>query len=148
VTNGKTHGGVDGGYNYKAEGEVQAYGDSGGASRFFYVAKASSSERWFYCNDCNDAFPPSEKENHWHGHVNEKGEKTWDHLESHPTQKPLSLMRHLTLMVCRPGGTVLDPFAGSGTTGLACQMEGFDYILIEKDPHFAQIIRRRLNLEE
>ena len=57
-------------------------------------------------------------------------------------------MRYLVRLVTPPHGVVLDPFAGSGTTGLACQMEGFDYILIEKDPHFAQIIRRRLNLEE
>ena len=55
-------------------------------------------------------------------------------------------MRYLVRLVTPPNGVVLDPFAGSGTTGLACQMEGFDYILIEKDPHFVEIIKRRLNL--
>jgi len=55
-------------------------------------------------------------------------------------------MRYLVRLVTPPHGVVLDPFAGSGTTGLACQMEGFDYILIEKDPHFVEIIKRRLNL--
>jgi site-specific DNA-methyltransferase (adenine-specific) len=47
-------------------------------------------------------------------------------------------------MVCRPGGTALDPFAGSGTTGLACQLEGFSSILIEKDPHNFEIMKTRL----
>jgi site-specific DNA-methyltransferase (adenine-specific) len=59
--------------------------------------------------------------------------------------KPLSLMRTLCRLVTPPHGVVLDPFAGSGTTGLACQMEGFDFILMERDPHFVDIIKKRLN---
>jgi site-specific DNA-methyltransferase (adenine-specific) len=53
-------------------------------------------------------------------------------------------MRYLTRLVARPGGLVLDPFAGSGTTGLACQAEGFDYLLIEQDPQTVDIARARL----
>ena len=89
------------------------YGDIGGASRFFYVAKASKSER----GEGNDHF----------------------------TVKPLTLMRYLVRLITPPAGTVLDPFGGSGTTGLACQQEGFDFILMEKDRHNFEIIQKRLS---
>jgi site-specific DNA-methyltransferase (adenine-specific) len=46
-------------------------------------------------------------------------------------------------LVTPPGGTVLDPFAGSGTTGVACQCEGFDATLIEREPKYVEIINRR-----
>lgn len=62
----------------------------------------------------------------------------------HPTVKPLDLMRWLVRMVCPPGGTVLDPFAGSGTTGLACRQEGFRAILIEREAEYLEDIARRL----
>ena len=84
-----------------------------GASRFFYVSKASKKERGEFNN--------------------------------HPTVKPLDLMRYLVRLVTPPGGIVLDPFAGSGTTGLACMDEGFDFILIERDPSNIDIIHRRLS---
>jgi site-specific DNA-methyltransferase (adenine-specific) len=51
----------------------------------------------------------------------------------HPTVKPLALMRWLCRLICPPGGTILDPFAGSGTTGEAAMLEGFDAILIERE---------------
>jgi len=88
------------------------YGDSGGASRFFYVAKASKSER---------------------------GEGNL-----HPTVKPVKLMRYLVRLITPPGGTVLDPFAGSGTTLLAAEREGFDSIGIEMNPEYCEIIRKRM----
>jgi DNA modification methylase len=62
----------------------------------------------------------------------------------HPTIKPLSLMRWLVRLVTPPGGLVLDPFAGTGTTGEACILEGFDSLLIERDPEFILDIERRL----
>src|SRR5690606_14782137 len=51
----------------------------------------------------------------------------------HPTVKPVDLMAYLCRLVTPPGGTILDPFAGSGTTGMACLREGFDAILIERE---------------
>jgi site-specific DNA-methyltransferase (adenine-specific) len=64
---------------------------------------------------------------------------------NHPTQKPLSLIRYLCRLTKTPaGGIVLDLFAGSGTTALACIAEGRDYILIEKEPEYAEICRRRI----
>jgi len=62
----------------------------------------------------------------------------------HPTVKPVDLMRWLVRLVTPPGGVVLDPFAGTGTTGVAAICEGFDSILIERDPVFALDIERRL----
>jgi DNA modification methylase len=64
---------------------------------------------------------------------------------NHPTVKPLSLLRYLAKLTKTPtGGIVLDPFAGSGTTALACIPEGRDFILIEKEPEYAEICRRRI----
>lgn len=88
---------------------------TGGASRFFYCAKASSRER--------------------HAGL--------DSPSTHPTVKPLALMRWLVRLACPPGGLVLDPFAGSGSTGCAAEVEGFDYILIEQEAEYIPIIERR-----
>ncbi len=62
----------------------------------------------------------------------------------HPTIKPVDLKRWLVRLVTPPGGTVLDPFAGTGTTGLAAMIEGFDAILFEKRPKAVADIERRL----
>ena len=86
--------------------------NSGGASRFFYCAKASKKER---------------------------GEGN-----NHPTVKPIKLMRYLCRLITPPGGTVFDPFAGSGTTILAAVQEGFSCIGIEKEPEYCEIIRQRM----
>lgn len=64
---------------------------------------------------------------------------------AHPTCKPLSLVRWMTRLVCPPGGTVLDCFAGTGTTGQAARAEGFDAILIEDDPASIPLIIVRLD---
>src|SRR5690606_14190386 len=91
-------------------------GQQGGASRFFYVAKASRSERTM-------------------------GGKVEN---NHPTVKPIKLMRYLCRLITPPGGTVLDPFAGSGTTLLAAIQEGFSCIGIEREPEYCDIIRKRM----
>lgn len=62
----------------------------------------------------------------------------------HPCVKPVMLMRWLCRLVGPPGGTILDPFAGSGSTGLAAILEGFDFIGIESDPEYIEIARRRI----
>lgn len=63
----------------------------------------------------------------------------------HPTVKPIALMRWLVRLVTPPRGVVLDPFAGSGTTGAACMREGFDAILIEREEEYYNDIKRRLD---
>lgn len=68
-----------------------------------------------------------------------------DRLRSkHPTVKPVDLMRWLVRLVTPHGGAVLDPFAGSGTTGMAAMAEGFDCTLIEREAEYAADIRRRI----
>ena len=62
----------------------------------------------------------------------------------HPTVKPVDLMAWLVRMVCPPGGVVLDPFAGSGTTGLAAMREGRDCVLIEREDEYIADINRRI----
>jgi site-specific DNA-methyltransferase (adenine-specific) len=62
----------------------------------------------------------------------------------HPTVKPVELMRWLVRLVTPPGGHVLDPFAGSGTTGIAADIEQMRATLIEQDPAYAEIARQRL----
>jgi DNA modification methylase len=64
----------------------------------------------------------------------------------HPTVKPLDLMQWLVRLVTPPGGTVLDPFAGTGTTGEAAFREGFRAVLIEREPEYQNDIRRRMSL--
>jgi site-specific DNA-methyltransferase (adenine-specific) len=63
----------------------------------------------------------------------------------HPTVKPIALMRWLCRLYTPPGGLILDPFAGSGTTGCAAALEGFRFIGIEKDADYARIARARLS---
>lgn len=65
---------------------------------------------------------------------------------SHPTVKPVDLMRYLVRLVTPPGGTVLDPFAGTGTTGEAAWREGFDAVLIEREEEYRVDIARRMEM--
>lgn len=94
------------------------HGDSGGASRFFPVFRYQ-------------AKAPSR-------------ERPKDEV-THPTVKPLELMRWLVRLVTPPDGIVLDPFAGSGTTGEACAEEGFRCVLVEREPGYLRLIRKRLD---
>jgi site-specific DNA-methyltransferase (adenine-specific) len=62
----------------------------------------------------------------------------------HPTVKPTMLMRYLCRLVTPPGGVVLDPFMGSGSTGKACMLEGFSFVGIEKEAEYVEIARARI----
>ena len=103
------------------------YSDSGGASRFFYVPKADTAERNAGLSTAS-LFTPSDAPDR----------------NDHPTVKPIDLMRWLVRLVTPPGGVVLDPFAGSGSTGCAALLEGFSFIGIEREPAYAAIARARL----
>lgn len=83
-----------------------------------------SAARFFYCAKASKS---------------ERGEGN-----NHPTVKPLKLMQYLVKLVTAPGGTVLDPFAGSGTTGIACVNNDFDFIGIEIDRDYIEIARSRI----
>lgn len=98
---------------------LRGFNDSGSAARFFYVPKADDDDR------------P-------HG----KGK----HVTTHPTVKPLDLMRYLVRLVCVRGGVVLDPFMGSGSTGCAAIAEGMGFVGIEQSQEYADIAVGRLRL--
>ncbi len=162
--------------------QMETYGDEGGASRFYYSAKAHKSERnagledleggknfgeygltgdedieeiakqggaitkrYIYCEKCGGDFTQKDGGGRDKTCNCKMPDYEW---KSDPrktkndiaTLKPINLMRYLCRLVTPEDGTVLDPFAGSGTTGCACEIEGFDYILIEKRERFAKTI--------
>jgi len=137
-----------------------SYTDKGSAARFFYCAKASKKDRnegleefeatpklnnridqkLMKCSFCNKykiatdfckCIDPQWK-------VNKVG-------NNHPTVKPTALMQYLVRLVTPVGGTVLDPFMGSGSTGKACVLEGFDFIGIELDTEYCKIAQARID---
>ena len=122
------------------------FGDIGGASRFFYVAKASRAERNMGCEnmeekiDCdrnpklNSANVPMNRSNNPKQNI-------------HPTVKPLKLMEYLCILTRTPtGGIILDPFAGSGTTCIAAKKIGRDFIGIEREADYCAIARARIKV--
>ena len=125
------------------EGNAARYGDTGGASRFFYCAKASRAER----NAGLEGLPQGEVDRYGECGATEAHAPRRTRIEQnrHPTVKPLALMRWLVRLVTPPGGTVLDPFCGSGTTGIAAHQEGMHYILIDNDPESCEIAERRID---
>jgi DNA modification methylase len=127
----------------------QTIGDSGGASRFFYIAKASPSERNEGLDDCPDHEPVTGK----NMSSSDKGtiSNSINPVKNfHPTVKPIDLLIYLAKLTMTPtGGLVLDPFAGSGTTGLACENVEIrrPYILIEREIDYCEISKERIRAE-
>lgn len=100
----------------KRSGYHKGYDDTGGASRFFYCPKAKQSERHLGVEENN-----------------------------HPTVKPVELMSYLVRLSTPNEGKVLDPFGGSGTTGIACQLEKVDCTMIEMNEDYVDIAKKRNN---
>jgi hypothetical protein len=130
VRGSTTGAGVGYGSTRPQDAGIVGTGDTGTASRFFpqfaaddpdapfrYIAKPAPAEKRAGLDDAH---------------------------ASHPTVKPIELMRWLVRLVTAPGDIVLDPFGGSGTTGVAALLEGRRVILVERDPDFAAICRARL----
>ena len=146
-----TKGGQFNVYGKMTERRVVNPPSEGGASRFFYCAKASKSERnrglegfedkqtigggggiGDYLEDVNSA-------------SGKYGSEKAPNKNFHPTVKPIKLMQYLIRMVTPTNGIVLDPFCGSGTTGIACKIEGFQFVGMEQDPEYAKIAEARIN---
>lgn len=131
-----------GGENTKPVMEDLGYDDTGGnASRFFksiiYNPKASKSERNKGCEEINAQIRVRQ------GLAGEKKDTVSSNF--HPTVKPIALMEYLIKMVTLKGGTVLDPFMGSGSTGVAAKKNGYDFIGIELDKEYCEIAEKRIN---
>lgn len=98
----------------------ETIGDAGGASRFFYIAKPSRRER-------NKGLPEGKQ-------------------NAHPTVKSVKLMRYFIRLITPPNGVVLDPFMGSGSTGVAARDEGFSFLGFEAEEEFFSIAKERVGL--
>jgi site-specific DNA-methyltransferase (adenine-specific) len=122
-----------------------SHNDSGGASRFFYVAKASKRDR----NEGLEELPFI-KGGSLSGGEDKRSQTTNQPSRQnfHPTVKPTALMEYLVKLVTPPNGTVLDPFTGSGSTGKAAILNGFDFIGIEMTEDYLPIIKARLQHAE
>jgi len=119
--------------------------DSGSAARFFYCAKASKADRDEGCEGLAAKSRLEDVGNKFTT-VDYREGKTRDVMarNHHPTVKPTDLMRYLCRLVTPPGGVVLDPFTGSGSTGKAAIMEGFRFIGIEREAEYVEIAKARI----
>lgn len=123
----------------------------GSAARFFYVPKTSKKDR----NDGLENFTPkataSSEFRPNHAEKADNGEDgnpygRWTPTQNnHPTVKPTDLMRYLVTMVTPKGGTTLDPFMGSGSTGRGAKLGGFNFIGIELDENYLEIAEARID---
>jgi predicted RNA methylase len=127
------------------KGQTIPANDYGGASRFFYCAKASKRER----NAGLEGMPVNRVRAYEGGEI--ASAKTPDSMggrrtaqNHHPTVKPIKLMEYLIKLVTPKGGTVLDPFCGSGSTGVAAFKNGFKFIGIEMSPEYVEIAEKRI----
>lgn len=115
-------------------------GDEGSAARFFYCAKTSKRDR----DEGLDLEPTVTTDGRAVSIDNPylRGETT--RKNNHPTVKPTDLMRYLCRLITPPGGKVLDPFMGSGSTGKAAALEGFSFVGVELDPAYLEIAKARI----
>lgn len=126
------NGSMSGG-NYAGRVKSEFGGDSGSAARFFnnFPAEAFPWPLAFYHGKAGKSDRRAELVDR------DAGEKP------HPTVKPVGLLRHLARHICPPGGTILDPFAGTGTTAEAARAEGMNCVLMEAEDEYIEFLRRR-----
>ena len=125
-------------------GDPAFHGDSGSAARFFYCAKASRSEREEGCAGIDPVQMDDSRKEGDPGGDNPRNRGVSKRGNSHPTVKPLALMRYLVRLVTPPGGVTLDMFTGSGSTGIAAFQEGKRFIGIEIEEKYCEIAVKRL----
>lgn len=112
-----------------------------GASRFFYVAKVSKGERNMGLDDFEDK---GYQINQKHNSKSLEERYNLKTKNNHPTVKPINLMTYLCRLITPPNGIVLDPFMGSGSTGIVAQLEGFRFCGMEMDPDYFKIAEARI----
>jgi site-specific DNA-methyltransferase (adenine-specific) len=136
--------GIYGDYAQRGDDGATFYGDSGSAARFFYCAKASRTER----NTGLDHLPTREtliySEKAQGPLPQQTPSKPSPQTNFHPTVKPLALIHYLIKLITPPGGTILDPFLGSGTTAVAATQLGHPWIGCELTEDYWPIIEARI----
>lgn len=120
-----------------------SFNDKGGASRFFYCAKTSKKDRDEGLDEFEEKQVFGDEGGTYQGLSNSK----LPSKNHHPTVKPTSLMEYLIKLVTPVGGTVMDPFMGSGSTGKASVRNGFDFIGIEREEEYIKIAEARIKNE-
>jgi site-specific DNA-methyltransferase (adenine-specific) len=130
--------------------ETRGHADGGGsAARFFYCAKTSSADREEGCEELatSTGADATSRQEGTAGLDNPRAgaSRTREVVRNHhPTVKPTELMRHLVRLVTPPGGLVLDPFMGSGSTGKAAILEGARFVGCDLDPAYLEIAAARI----
>ena len=128
---------------YSLQENVPLIGDEGSAARFFYCAKPSKAEKEGGLGDLpttDQALPGSK--------ISGTGKRIGEgqvRANIHPTVKPVNLMRWLVRGLVPHGGTLIDPFLGSGTTAIAAILEGRYWVGVERDEHYANIAQARID---
>ena len=137
-------------FGFGGVNHTQRHASEGSAARFFYAAKPSRGEKEAGLHEFSRDLKPA---------IKRKVEAdltltdatcdytcggTTPRANTHATVKPIELMRWLVRLLSRPGQVVLDPFLGSGTTAIACVLEGREWIGVEKDEDYARIARARI----
>ena len=154
----KTKNDVRGVTNF-SQGKLTNHNDSGGASRFFYIAKVSKAERNMGLDGFEDKETNATNQN-WrclkcdkfqlsgNGDVCNCNEPEWKspiNKNHHPTVKPINLMSYLCKLITPTNGIVLDPFMGSGSTGIAALLNDFRFVGMEMDSDYFKISEARIN---
>ena len=143
ATNKTVKGGM---FNYPGHGTEKIRDETRSASRFFYCAKASKSERNMGCEGLEEKTKSHITSQNFENALTGSGNiRNIVHKNNHPTVKPIALMEYLVKLVSRKGATVLDPFAGSGSTGIACKKLDREFIGIEREEDYCKIAEARIN---
>jgi len=153
----------DGRYNGEVRDENPGLGDTGGASRFFYCPKTSKKDRNEGLDDFEDKYYAAGNQAkaelkrgnvEFNANKGKGSDERHNHNQvgvsknNHPTVKPTDLMLYLIRLVTPTGGTTLDPFMGSGSTGKAAVRGGFDFIGIEREKEYIEIAEARIQYEK
>ena len=128
------------------------HGDTGSAARFFYCAKASKADRdagleHIEATERVNGNKWTDQDYRVANGERSEGRESGPRKNHHPTVKPTDLMAYLCRLVTPPGGVVLDPFMGSGSTGKAAVREGFQFVGIEREAEYLRIARERISTQ-
>jgi site-specific DNA-methyltransferase (adenine-specific) len=129
--------------NYNFDETNGGYNDNGGASRFFYCPKTSKSDRNEGCDELDEKGYDINQAHNSKTLEERYGLKS---KNNHPTVKPTDLMRYLVRLVTPKGGTVLDPFMGSCSTGKGAVLEGMNFVGIERETEYYEIAKNRISI--
>jgi site-specific DNA-methyltransferase (adenine-specific) len=130
---------------YIMDQQSGGHNDSGGASRFFYQAKVSKSERNLGLDEFEDKIGGGMKGTENQSLLTESGNIRNNIMKNtHPTIKPINLMAYLCRLITPTNGTILDPFMGSGSTGIAARLEGFNFVGMEMGEDYFKIAEARI----